>query len=381
MRIALFVSLSLILAFVWLSGQLIGGRAEVTAEVETSAGRVKVEQVVDLLDEPWSLAFLPEGGMLVTQRKGKLIHILPNLRERNVVYGLPPAQPIGQGGLLDVVLAKDFAETREVFVSYVSAAGRATRTMVARGHLDDLAGQIDELTVIWRQEPPVDSGRHFGSRIVEARDGTLWVTIGDRGNRPYAQDLDKTIGKVIRIARDGSIPPDNPFVGQEGVKPEIWSYGHRNPQGAALDTVTGKLWISEHGAKGGDEINQPEAGKNYGWPEISYGTHYSGEPFDGTTAPGMEQPKHYWDPSIAPSGLMIYSGKMFPEWKGDIFAGALKFQLISRLDREGEEIVGEERLFEGMFGRIRDVREGPDGAIWFLTDAENGGLFRVTRAE
>ncbi len=349
---------------------------------ETSAGPVLVERVTGDLDRPWAVAFLPTGGVLVTEVDGRLLHIGDRGRgARTDVAGLPAIEAIGQGGLLDVVAARDFADSREIFLTYSAPDGRATRTTLARARLSTGNDRLEELSVIWEQDPPVASSRHFGSRVVEAEDGTLWVTIGDRADRPRAQDPQQMIGKVIRVARDGSVPADNPFADGQAARAPIWSIGHRNPQGAAMDPETGALWTVEHGARGGDEINRPEAGKNYGWPQISYGTHYSGFSFPGSSAPGLEQPVFYWDPSIAPSGMTIYSGRLFPEWAGDIFVGALKSQLISRLDRAGAgspEIAGEERLFEREFGRIRDVREGPDGALWFLTDDDPGGLYRVT---
>jgi len=345
---------------------------------ETSAGPVAVERVAGPFEHPWAVAFLPGGAKLVTERGGTLWHLGP-VGARQSVAGLPEIAAVGQGGLLDVVAARDFAKTRTVFLTYAAPDGGATRTTLAKARLGAEGARLTDLAVLWQQDPAIDSGRHFGSRVVEALDGTLWVTVGDRGNRPLAQHRDKMIGKVIRVARGGSAPPDNPFVGADARDP-IWSIGHRNPQGAAMD-AEGRLWTVEHGAKGGDEINRPEAGRNYGWPEISYGTHYSGRPFPGTHAPGMEQPVYYWDPSIAPSGMAIYSGRLWPEWAGDIFVGALKFQLIARLERTGDSITGEERLFEDAYGRIRDVREGPDGALWYLTDEPNGALYRVTPAE
>lgn len=360
---------------------IVTGRPTAGAQTfETSAGPVRVERVAGPFVRPWAVAFLPGERFLVTEKRGRLWHVERGA-EATSVAGLPPIDDTGQGGLLDVVAARDFERTREIFLSYVAPeAGGATRTTLAVARLAPDAARLDEVRVIWEQDPAIDSTRHFGSRIVERPDGTLFVTIGDRANRPLAQDRDKSIGKVLRVARDGSIPADNPFVDEPGTKPAIWSLGHRNPQGAALD-AEGRLWTAEHGARGGDEVNIPEAGKNYGWPLISYGTHYSGASFPGTRAPGLEQPVHYWDPSIAPSGLAIYSGRLWPQWEGDLFVGALKDRLISRLDREGTRIAGEERLFADVFGRVRDVREGPDGALWFLTDETDGALYRVSPAE
>lgn len=348
---------------------------------ETSAGPVLVERMAGPFAHPWAVAFLPGGAKLVTERGGTLWYLAPD-GTRRTVAGVPRVRARGQGGLLDVVAARDFAKTREIFLTYAEPVGEHEgRTAAAVARLSADGAQLEALRVIFRQEPPVGSVIHYGSRVVEAKDGTLWITLGERGMGSQAQNLQNHLGKVVRIARDGSVPPDNPFVG--GIaRPEIWSYGHRNPQGAALDPATGALWTVEHGPKGGDEINRPEAGRNYGWPVITYGVDYSGAKIGiGTHAPGMEQPVWYWDPSIAPSGMTIYSGRLWPEWQGDIFVGALKFQLIARLEREGEAILGEERLFKGAFGRIRDVREGPEGALWFLTDKAEGALWRIRPAD
>ncbi len=356
---------------------LVAGEPTAAARTfETSAGSVRVERVAGPFRRPWAVAFLPDDRFLVTEKRGRLWHLVRG-EEATPVAGLPAIEDGGQGGLLDVVAARDFAETREIFLSYVAPDGGATRTTLAVARLSDSADRLEDFRVIWAQDPAIDSSRHFGSRIVERPDGTLFVTIGDRANRPLAQDRDKSIGKVLRVARDGSIPANNPFVNDPATKSDIWSIGHRNPQGAALD-AEGRLWTAEHGARGGDEVNIPEAGKNYGWPLISYGTHYSGASFPGARAPGLEQPVHYWDPSIAPSGMAIYSGRLWPEWQGDLFVGALRSELISRLDRDGTRITGEERLFEDVFGRVRDVREGPDGALWFLTDESDGALYRMS---
>lgn len=352
---------------------------------DSSAGPLAVEPVVEGLDHPWGFAFLPDfeetGAVLVTERPGAL-----RLFERGAlsapIEGAPEVAARGQGGLLDVALALDFAASGEIYLSYAAADGVfGARTEVARARLVRRPEpRLEDLEVIFRQSPSSTTGRHFGSRVVVAPDGSLFVTLGERGNRPAAQDLSTHLGKVVRIDRDGAPWPGNPFLGLAGALPEIWSWGHRNPQGATLDGA-GRLWISEHGAQGGDEINRPEAGLNYGWPEISYGRHYSGAKIGrGTAARGMEQPVFYWDPSIAPSGLMIYQGALFPEWRGDFFTGSLKFALLSRLDESGGRIVAEERLFEGEFGRIRDVREAPDGTIWFATDEDPGALWRIAPA-
>jgi len=346
---------------------------------DTSAGKVAVERIAGPFAHPWAVAFLPGGEMLVTERGGTLWR-LDAQGARNKIAGVPAVHAENQGGLMDVVAARDFAETRQIFLTYSEPQSGASRTAAAVARLSDDGNSLENLRVIFRQEPVVDSDVHYGSRIVEAPDGTLWITTGERGLFEPAQNLSNSLGKIVRVTRAGKVPRDNPYRG--GVaRPEIWSIGHRNPQGAALDPATGALWEVEHGAKGGDELNKPEGGKNYGWPVISYGTHYSGAKIgEGTQKEGMAQPIYYWDPSIAPSGLMIYSGKLWPAWKGAIFVGALKFQLISHLTRDGDKITGEERLFTEVYGRIRDVREGPKAAIWFLTDEDEGALYRVTPA-
>lgn len=351
---------------------------------DTSAGPVEATRFAGPFEHPWAVTFLtgPDGwtgDMLVTERPGRL-WLLGGDGSARAIGGVPRVFSSGQGGLLDVVAARDFAASGHVFLSYAEPADGGARTAVARARLDRAEGALQGLEVIFRMSPVVDSRHHFGSRIVEAEDGTLFITLGERGRRDLAQNLSTHLGKVVRIRPDGSVPSDNPFVGQDHALPEIWSYGHRNPQGAAL-APDGALWTVEHGARGGDEINLAESGNNYGWPVISYGTHYTFLPIgEGTEKEGMEQPVHYWDPSIAPSGLTVYDGDLFPEWRGDLLVGALKFQLISRLDLENGAVVGEERMFQDAFGRIRDVRTGPDGAIWFLTDEDGGALYRVAPA-
>lgn len=341
---------------------------------QTSAGAVNVQAIATGLDEPWAVAFVPDG-LLITERDGRLLYGANG--KLSSVKGVPQVLARGQGGLLDVVAARDFATSREIFLTYSEprTGGAGTALAVARFDADALA--LEDVRVIFRQRNATRVDRHFGSRVVEAPDGTLFLTIGDRGERPSAQDRGKHSGKVIRVNRDGTAPADNPFVG--GIaQSEIWSLGHRNPQGAALD-LEGRLWTVEHGAQGGDEVNRPQAGLNYGWPVISYGRHYSGGKIgEGTQKAGLEQPEFYWDPSIAPSGMMIYSGKLWPQWKGDIFVGSLKFSMISRLETGGT-LKEAERLFEDEFIRIRDIREGPNGAIWFLSVGE-GTLYRMTPA-
>jgi glucose/arabinose dehydrogenase len=342
--------------------------------MSSSAGRLQVETVATGLDEPWAVGFLPEGGALVTLRGGGLLAITGG--RARPVGGLPAVYAGGQGGLLDLMIPRDFARSRTLFLSYAKPQdGRGgAGTALARAVYADGAGQLTGLRDIFEMTPGSSGGRHFGSRIVEAPDGRLFLTIGDRGDRPSAQDLARHNGAVLCLNRDGSVPADNPFVGQPGARPEIWSYGHRNPQGATLD-ARGRLWITEHGARGGDEVNLVERGVNYGWPVISYGRHYSGLPIgEGTARPGMAQPAHYWDPSIAPSGLAVHDGRLWPEWRGHLFAGSLKFDYIARLDPARG--FAEERLEADETGRVRDVRQGPDGAIWFLS-VTNGSLNRI----
>ncbi|HUG61707.1 MAG TPA: PQQ-dependent sugar dehydrogenase [Methylomirabilota bacterium] len=355
-------------------------------EARTDAGGVLfTEQAVTGLEHPWSLAFLPDGDMLVTERSGRLQWIAGDDYSLTPVDGVPAVAARGQGGLLDVVLGPDFSDDGEIFLSYAEAGEGGAGTAVARARLvrENGAARLDDVTVIFRQLPKVAGGVHFGSRIVVSPDKRLFVTLGERGQKPLAQDLSTHMGKVVRIERDGSIPADNPFVGQAGALPEIWSYGHRNPQGAALHPKTGELWTVEHGARGGDEINRPKAGVNHGWPIITYGVDYSGARIGiGTEAPGMAQPVHYWDPSIAPSGMAFYDGDLMPDWNGDIFVGALRGQVLVRLELDDAgNVVDEERLFEGDLGRIRDVRAGPDGALWLLTDHADGSLVRVAPEE
>src|SRR5262245_277605 len=342
---------------------------------ESRLHRFRVVTLTNALEHPWGLTFRPDGRMLVTERPGRLRIFGSDGSLSAPLAGVPAVAADGQGGLLDVALAPDFAQSRTIYLSYAEPGdGGRAGTSVARARLGD--NGLESVQVVFRQEPKVSGGAHFGSRLVFARDGNLFITTGDRQNRPFVQDLTKLQGKVVRIRPDGTIPPDNPFVNREGVRPEIWSYGHRNIQGAALHPETGQLWTVEHGARGGDELNAPKAGKNYGWPVITYGRDYSGEPIGvGQRKEGMEQPVHYWDPSIAPSGLMFYTGDRFPNWKGNLFVGALGFQLLARLELDGERVRAEERL--ELNRRIRAVVQGPDGFIYVLTDESDGRIMRI----
>jgi glucose/arabinose dehydrogenase len=332
------------------------------------------------LENPWGMAFLPDGRVLVTERPGRLRIVDGEGRASAPVAGVPKVFAASQGGLLDIALDPNFAANRFIYLSYAEPRRGGAATAVVRARLDAAALRLDDLQVIFRQEPVHSGGQHFGSRLVFARDGTLFITLGDRYSlSESAQDLSTTIGKVVRIHPDGAIPADNPFRGRSGARPEIFSYGHRNVQGAALEPATGALWTIEHGARGGDEVNRPEPGRNYGWPVISYGRHYSGGRIgEGTEKAGMEQPLFYWDPSIAPSGAAFYTADLMPAFKGHLFTGGLAAQALVMVRIADGKIVGEERLDLG--ARVRDVRQGPDGALWLALDAEDGGIVRVVPA-
>jgi aldose sugar dehydrogenase len=352
------------------------------APAQKTKQAVKVEAFASGLVHPWGLAFLPDGRLLVTERPGRMRVVAKDGKLSPTLQGVPPVLAAGQGGLLDVALSPDFASSRLIYFSYSeprSAGLNGTSVARAKLTLDADGGRLDGLEVIFRQEPAAGGAMHFGSRLAFARDGNLFVTLGERSHsKDRAQDLRTHFGKVVRIRPDGSVPPDNPFVNKSDARPEIWSYGHRNPQSAAINPASGKLWTVEHGARGGDEVNIPQAGKNYGWPVITYGRDYTYLPIgEGTAKAGMEQPIYYWDPSIAPSGMAFYTGNLFPEWKGNLFVGALAGRALHRLVLDGERVVGEEALLRDLGERIRDVRSGPDGALWLLTDNPQGRILRV----
>ena len=347
-----------------------------------------VVTVAEGLQTPWSLAFLPGGKMLVTERPGRLRVVSADGTLSAAVAGMPAVFSRGQGGLLDVVLDPAFAKTNLIYWSFSEPQADGTNnTAVARGKFVDeaTAPRVDAVQVIYHQRPSLNSPLHFGSRLVFGRDGTLFITQGERSiipGRMQAQKMDSGLGKIVRINADGSIPKDNPFVGKEGVLPEIWSFGHRNVQAATLHPTTGELWESEYGARGGDEVNIARKGKDYGWPTIAYGIEYRGGPITGglTQQAGMEQPLYYWDPIIGPSGMIFYTGTLFPAWKGNLFIGGHGTSDLVRLVIEGEKVVGEERLLKDLQPkpeRIRDVRQGPDGAIYMVTDSATGRIIKL----
>jgi glucose/arabinose dehydrogenase len=343
-------------------------------------GVLSVKTVAQGLEHPWGLTFLADGRMLVTERPGRLRLVERDGRASEPLAGVPPVFARGQGGLLDVALSPGFTNDRLVFLSYAEPGEGGAGTAVARGRLS--VHGLENTQVIWRQQPKVSGRNHWGSRIVFRPDGTLLVTLGERFNyTESAQDLSTTLGKIVRINPDGSTPRDNPFVSRAGARPEIWSYGHRNVQAAALHPQSGQLWTVEHGARGGDELNHPEAGKNYGWPVISYGVHYSWLKIgEGTAKEGMEQPVYYWDPVIAPSGMLFYTGDLFAGWKNNILVGSLTPGLLVRLVMQEGKVAKEERYLRELGERIRDVRQASDGSLNLLTDARNGRILRITPA-
>jgi glucose/arabinose dehydrogenase len=343
-----------------------------------------VVTVVEGLQNPWSVAFLPGGKMLITERPGRLRVLGTDGKLSEPLTGVPPVDARGQGGLLDVALDPAFAKNQTIYWSYAEPREPGVNnTAVARGTLvDGAVPRVDNVQVIYHQTPSLSSPLHFGSRLIFGRDGTLFVTQGERSiteGRMQAQRMDGLLGKIVRINTDGSVPRDNPFVGKEGVRPEIWSLGHRNIQSAALHPTTGELWEVEHGTRGGDEINIARKGQDYGWPTIAYGIEYRGGPITGdiTAKDGMEQPLYYWDPVIGPSGMVFYTADAFPAWKGSLFIGGHATYDLVRVSIDGEKVVGEERLLKDLKARIRDVRQGPDGALYLLTDSASGQLLKL----
>ena len=358
-----------------------GTRGEETV-FGSSAGELEIRTVARGLVNPWALAFLPDGTMLVTERPGRMRIVTSEGQVSPPLKGVPDVWASGQGGLLDVVSDKSFAQNKTIYFCFAERADGGGRTTIARAKLDDGKGRLNDVRIIFRQQGPLSSGNHFGCRIVQADDGNLFVTLGEHFTyRDHAQSLGDHLGKVIRIAPDGSVPSGNPFGGRADAKPEIWSYGHRNAQGLAINPASGELWEIEHGPRGGDEVNIIAKGKNYGWPVIGYGIDYSGAKIhDSTSRDGMEQPVKYWVPSIAPSGMAFYTGKLFPKWSGSLFTGALRGTMLVRLTLNGNAVTAEERLLQNLHERIRDVRQGPDGALWLLTDSSAGRILRVAPA-
>ena len=379
-----------LLMFALISWMFVPSAAFAQKIVDTEQYKVNAVTLVSGLSNPWGLAFLPDGRMLVTERAGRMRIIEGGKLVPAAISGLPVAVEHGQGGMLDVVLHPKYAQTGWIYWTYNAGVPGAYGTEVARGKLGGTreALTMTDVQILFKLEPKTGAGQHFGSRIVFDRAGFLIVTFGDRGDNPNkgaeerAQKLNDHAGKSIRLTDDGKVPPDNPFIKTAGAKPEIWTYGHRNMQGAAIHPITGKIWTHEHGPQGGDEINILVPGINYGWPVITYGVNYgTGTKIgEGTEKAGMAQPIYTWVPSIAPSGMAFYSGNYFPKWKGNLFVGALAKQSLVRLTLDGEKVVSEERLFVNKLGRIRDVREGPDGHLYLLTDATDGELIRLDLA-
>lgn len=342
--------------------------------------------VAEGLQNPWGLALLPDGRWLVTEKPGRLRVVTAEGQISDPVQGLPAVDARGQGGLLDVITSPAFGQDRLIYWSYAEPRQGGNGTAVARGRLSDDLSRVENVQVIFRVQPTYDGDKHFGSSLAFAPDGTLFITVGERSDkpmRPQAQDLSSHLGKTIRINADGSVPQDNPFVGQAGARPEIWSFGHRNAQGVAIQPGTGAVWTVEHGAQGGDEVNLDKPGLNYGWPDAAYGIEYAGGAIgEGATQhPGTEQPVYYWDPVIAPGGAVFYEGPMFPGWNGNLLVAGLREKHIARLVIQNDRVVGEERLLSDLGERIRDVAVGPDGSVWAISDERNGKLVRLSLAQ
>ncbi|KRB50875.1 hypothetical protein ASE04_13215 [Rhizobium sp. Root708] len=349
--------------------------------VQTKKVAVQVETIAAGLDHPWAVAVLPDGSYLVTERPGRM-RLIRNGKASDPISGVPKVNGAGQGGLFDVELAPDFNVSRTIYFTAATLNKGGSGTEAFRAKLSTDGTKLEDVSSIFRMNRYTGGNIQYGSRIAIAPDGSLFVSIGDRGDRDRSQDWKDDAGAIVHINADGTIPADNPFKDGGKALPEIWSKGHRNPQGITFDSADGKLYTVEHGARGGDEINLIEPGKNYGWPIITYGRDYSGaEIGEGTSKQGLEQPLYYWDPSIAPGAVAIYRGKMFPEWDGDFLVAALKFQLLSRMQRDTEgAFIAEERMFDGAYGRMRDVVVAPDGALLIVTDEDDGALLRVSRA-
>ena len=343
--------------------------------------RYNVTVLAKGLEHPWAVEPLPGGDLLVTEKPGRMRIVSASGQKGEAIAGVPAVDDDGQGGLLDVALSPKFDSDRTIFWSYSEPRQGGNATSVARGVLSNDRRRLEQVKVILRAMPTYDGDKHYGSRLAFGPDGMLYVTLGERSDkpmRPQAQQLDSDMGKILRINPDGSIPKDNPFAGKDTARPEIWSLGHRNVQAAAFDPQ-GRLWEVEHGTNGGDELNLVQKGKNYGWPLVAYGEEYSGQPIPGavTAKEGTEQPVYYWDPVIAPSGMQFYTGDAFPAWKGSVFIGGMKDTKLVRLTLENDRVTGEEHLLKDRGQRVRDVRQGPDGALYIVTDQDNGELWKV----
>lgn len=369
-------SLLLLGAMLWLAA-CAQDKQITTGVLQSELYAVEIEALVSGLEHPWGMAFLPNGDVLVTEKPGRLRRIHKGELQQQAIQGVPAVSYTGQGGLLDVTLDPDFADNQIIYLSYSAAGEGGIGTEVVRAKLQD--NRLQQLETIFKLQPKTSAGQHFGSRLLFMPDGTLLISLGDRGDKDRAQDLNDHAGSLIRINTDGSVPVDNPFVNRTDVRPEIYTLGNRNIQGMTLQPGTHRVWTSEHGPQGGDEINIMTAGTNYGWPVITYGVQYviGTSIGEGTEKPGMEQPKHYWVPSIAPAGMTFYDGDAFPQWRGNLVVAALKFGMLSRLVIDAAAVVSEERLFEGQLPRIRDIRQGPDDYLYVLTDEKDSKLLRL----
>ncbi len=365
---------------------MIGASPLAAAEsFDSEKGRISVDVIADGLSHPWAIDFLPDGRMIVTERSGTMRLVTEAGGVSAPIKGLPKSDVGGQGGLLDVAVHRNFAENRLIYWSFSEAGNGGNSTAVARGRLSEDGTALNDVRVIFSQKPKVRSDKHFGSRLVFDGKGHLFVTLGERFDpkfRVQAQDLGSHLGKIVRLMEDGKVPPDNPFVNKAGALSEIWSYGHRNAQAAAINPATGALWEIEHGPMGGDEINLPQPGKNYGWPIVSFGKNYDGTPVGSgkSEMPGMEPPIYQWTPVIAPSGMAFYTAELFPRWKGNLFVGGLRSQALVRLELDGAKVTHEERLLRELGMRIRDVAQGPEGALYVVTDENDGMILRLSPA-
>lgn len=373
---------SLLLFMTWISlAVFLTAAASAPDDTKTELYTLRIVKVVSGLEHPWGHAFLPDNRILITERPGRLRLVENDVLNPEPVAGLPDIAARGQGGLLDITLHPNFETNRLVYFSFSAAGTGGVGTEVARGKLT--GNRLEGVEVIFRMTPKSETGHHFGSRLVFDREGYLYITLGDRGEKSRAQLTGDHAGSVIRLHDDGRVPADNPYVGKQGWQPEKYTLGHRNMQGAALHPETGEIWTHEHGPQGGDEINIIRPGVNYGWPVITYGVNYviGTKIGEGSHKEGMAQPLHYWVPSIAPSGMTFYTGDKFPRWRGNLMVGSLKDEMLVRLSLDGEKVVGEERLLENRLGRIRDVSQGPDGYLYLLTDEDDGMLVRIEPAD